>query len=170
MYFFFFNVYWCLACVCVHHNMCVWCQKRESDSQEMELQTDVSCHMGSGNHNWVPWQSSHLASPTSFPGIESVKRALQLARKPPESVPSCLHTLDDEDSHHAGFSDVGLGTEFMSWGVSGWPMWRVSPTHPFLKQDLDQFPGLAQNILLPQLPCARITGVYHHTPLPSKDF
>lgn len=70
----------------------------------------------------------------------------------------------------AGFSDMGLGTEFMSWGLSGWAMWRVSPTHPFLKQDLDQCPGLAQNILLPQLPCARITGVYHHTPLPSKEF
>lgn len=103
MSFFFFNVYWCLACVSVHHNMCVWCQNRESDSQELELQTDVSCHMGSGNHNWVSWQSSHFASPTSFPGIEPVKQVLQLARKPPESVPFCLHTLEDEDSHQPAF-------------------------------------------------------------------
>ena len=60
VYLFLFYVHWCFACIYV----------RVSDSLELDLQTVISYHMGSGNQSQVLWKSSqfsyylsHLFSP-----------------------------------------------------------------------------------------------------------
>lgn len=160
--------------------MCVWCRRRPEEgvrfpgtgvADRCELPHGFwESHLGPLAEQPVILTEEPPCQPHLFPWHRACQVGATAGQETSGVCLFCLHTLDGKDSRHTSFSDMGLGTEFMSWGLSGWAMWRVTPTHPFMKQDLDQFPGLAQNILLPQLPCARITGVYHHTPLPSKEF
>lgn len=63
-YFFLKNILcvWVLylhVCLSVHHYTCVWClEGRRCQILWTELQTAVSCHVGSGNQTWVIWRNS----------------------------------------------------------------------------------------------------------------
>jgi hypothetical protein len=69
LFFPLFYVQGCCACmsVCVPYgSMCVpgvqRGQKRAWDPLELELQMALSCHVGSGNWTWVPWESSQCSA------------------------------------------------------------------------------------------------------------
>ena len=58
---YFFNLFYvhgCFACMCVCAPHACRRQNRPLSSVELELQTVVRCHVGSGNKNQVLWKSS----------------------------------------------------------------------------------------------------------------